>query len=234
MNKPVKVPVVEDSGGDAELVLRAFRQGGFDPTHRRAQNAVELESALTQERWDAVISDFKMPGFTALDALKICRSAGLDIPFILASGTIGEETAVDAMRAGASDDVMKTSLARLAPALERELKEAAMRVEHRRATEEPMVGKDGHPEYLLGMSEDITERKRAQQSMQERVRTAALGAEVGAALTRGKSLEDMLRLCCEAIVRNLHAAFARIWTVVPAQQFAKLLGTGRAEPSVVV
>ena len=135
MNKPVKVLIVEDSEDDAKLALRALRRGGFDPTYRRVQTAAELETALAQERWDAVISDFKMPGFTGMDALRIFRSTGLDIPFILISGTIGEETAVDAMKAGASDYVMKKSLARLAPALERELKETQMRAAHRRAQE---------------------------------------------------------------------------------------------------
>ena len=133
VNKPVKVLIVEDSEDDAKLALLALRRGGFDPTSRRVQTAAELETALAQECWDAVISDFKMPGFTGMDALRIFRSSGLDIPFILISGTIGEETAVDAMKAGASDYIMKKSLARLAPALERELKETQMRAAHRRA-----------------------------------------------------------------------------------------------------
>ena len=132
MNKPVKVLLVEDSEDDAKLALRALRNGGFDPTSRRVQTAADLETTLAQEDWDAVISDFKMPGFTGMDALRIFRAAGLDIPFILISGTIGEETAVAAMKAGASDYVMKKSLARLAPALERELNETKMRAAHRR------------------------------------------------------------------------------------------------------
>ena len=136
MSKPVKILIVEDSEDDAKLALRALRRGGFDPTYRRVQTAVDLEAALAQERWDAVISDFNMPGFTGMDALRIFRSTGLDIPFILISGTIGEATAVDAMKAGASDYIMKKSLARLAPALERELKEAQMRAAHRQAQRE--------------------------------------------------------------------------------------------------
>jgi diguanylate cyclase (GGDEF)-like protein/PAS domain S-box-containing protein len=135
VNKPVKVLIVEDSEDDARLALWALRRGGFEPTYRRVQTAADMETALAEERWDAVMSDFMMPGFTGLDALRIFRSTGLDIPFILVSGTIGEETAVDAMKAGASDYVMKKSLARLAPALERELKETQMRAAHRRAQE---------------------------------------------------------------------------------------------------
>jgi PAS domain S-box-containing protein len=133
VTQAVKVLMLEDSEDDAKLALRALRHGGFEPTHRRIQTAAELKSALVHERWDAVISDFMMPGFTGIEALGIVRAADLDIPFILVSGTIGEETAVSAMKAGAGDYVMKNNLARLAPALERELKEAAIRAENRRA-----------------------------------------------------------------------------------------------------
>jgi diguanylate cyclase (GGDEF)-like protein/PAS domain S-box-containing protein len=133
VNKPIKVLVVEDSEDDAMLVLRALRRGGFDPTSQRVQTAADLEESLRKEHWDAVISDFQMPSFTGMDALKICRSIGHDIPFILISGTIGEETAVAAMKAGASDYVMKTNLARLAPALERELTEVQVRLDGERA-----------------------------------------------------------------------------------------------------
>jgi diguanylate cyclase (GGDEF)-like protein/PAS domain S-box-containing protein len=128
----VHVLIIEDSEVDAAFALRALRYGGFSPTHRRVQTAVELAAALEAERWDAVIADFSMPGFTGIEALAIFRSKGLDIPFIIVSGVIGEETAVDAMKAGASDYVRKGNLARLAPALERELREAAIRADHRR------------------------------------------------------------------------------------------------------
>jgi diguanylate cyclase (GGDEF)-like protein len=129
MTRPVRLLVVEDSMDDATLTIRALRSGGFDPTYRLVQEATELEAALKSEHWDAVISDYMMPAFTGIDALKMCRSLGFDMPFILVSGTIGEPTAVDAMKAGASDYVMKNNLARLAPALERELREAQARRE---------------------------------------------------------------------------------------------------------
>jgi diguanylate cyclase (GGDEF)-like protein/PAS domain S-box-containing protein len=149
VNKPVKVLLVEDSEDDAKLALRALRNGGFDPTSRRMQTAADLETALAQENWDAVISDFRMPGFTGMDALRIFRATGLDIPFILISGTVGEATAVDAMKAGASDYVMKKSLARLAPALERELNETQMRAAHRQAQRD-LVESDRRFSDMLG------------------------------------------------------------------------------------
>ncbi|HJV68781.1 hybrid sensor histidine kinase/response regulator [Ideonella sp.] len=133
MNRVLKLLVVEDSEDDARLALRALRRGGFELTHRRVQDIDALLGAFHEEHWDAVISDFSMPGFSGIDALNAFRTTGIDIPFIFVSGTIGEETAVRAMKAGASDYVMKQNLTRLAPALERELNQAAVRAERRQA-----------------------------------------------------------------------------------------------------
>jgi signal transduction histidine kinase len=133
VSRPIKILVVEDSEDDARLALRALRRGGYEPEHRRVQDITGLLQAFENERWEAVISDFSMPGFTGIDALNAFRTTGLDIPFIFVSGTIGEETAVMAMKAGASDYVMKQNLARLAPALDRELAQAAVRAERRQA-----------------------------------------------------------------------------------------------------
>jgi PAS domain S-box-containing protein len=131
VNKAVKVLLIEDSEDDARLAVRMLRRGGFEPSYRRVQDEPSLQQALRDERWDAILSDYRLPGFNGVDALKICRDTGLDIPFIFFSGTIGEETAVAAMKAGASDYVMKHVLARLAPVLERELAQAAIRAQHR-------------------------------------------------------------------------------------------------------
>jgi diguanylate cyclase (GGDEF)-like protein/PAS domain S-box-containing protein len=133
MKKQVKVLIIEDSEDDATLAIRVLQRGGFEPTYRRVQTAVELHAALAGEHWDVVISDFNLPGFTGMDALRIFRATGLDIPFILISGTVGEEVAVDAMKAGANDYIVKLNLPRLASVLERELHEAANRAAHRQA-----------------------------------------------------------------------------------------------------
>ena len=135
-DKPIKILLVEDSEDDAKLTLRALRQGGVDAAHQRVDSAAAMQAALERETWDAVISDYSMPGFTGLDALRIFNRAGLDIPFILVSGAVGEEIAVEAMRCGAGDYVMKRDLARLAPALARELQDSADRAAHRRAAHE--------------------------------------------------------------------------------------------------
>jgi diguanylate cyclase (GGDEF)-like protein/PAS domain S-box-containing protein len=124
---PLKVLIIEDSEDDAKLALRALRVGGFDPTHRRVQTAADLKTALAQEPWDAVISDFQMPGFTGLEALRIFRSTGLDIPFIIVSGVIGEDVAVDAMRNGADDYLLKDRLSRLGEAMSRAIESKRLR-----------------------------------------------------------------------------------------------------------
>ncbi len=131
MKAPLRVLLVEDSEDDALLVMRALRRGGLDIVTLRVDNAAALTAALAQQ-WDAVISDFAMHGFTGLDALALCRAGGSDRPFILISGTIGEAAAAAAMKAGASDYVMKGDLTRLAPAVLRELNEAVHRADLRR------------------------------------------------------------------------------------------------------
>jgi signal transduction histidine kinase len=131
--RPIRILAVEDSENDFRLAMRQLRKAGFAPEGRRVQDLASLRQALSEGPWDAMISDFSMPGFSGLEALAEFRSTGLDIPFIFVSGTIGEEMAVAAMHAGANDYVMKENLRRLGPALERELAQTARRAAHRQA-----------------------------------------------------------------------------------------------------
>src|SRR5580692_699443 len=103
MGIPLRLLIVEDSEDDAALLLLELRRGGYDVVHARVDTATSLVSALEREKWDLVISDHSMPHFTGLDALRILRSRGSRIPFIFVSGTIGEETAVSALKDGAQD-----------------------------------------------------------------------------------------------------------------------------------
>ncbi|MFL6626222.1 MAG: response regulator [Vitreoscilla sp.] len=134
--RTIRILSVEDSENDFRLAMRQLRKAGFAPEGRRVQDLLSLRQALQEGPWDAMISDFSMPGFSGLEALAEFRSTGLDIPFIFVSGTIGEEMAVAAMRAGASDYVMKENMGRLGPALERELAQVAQRAAHRLAEAE--------------------------------------------------------------------------------------------------
>jgi CheY-like chemotaxis protein len=119
MNIPLRVLIVEDSPDDAELILRELRRGGFGPTYQRVDSSAGVEAALETQTWDIIISDHSMPGFNGFDVLRRVRQKDVDLPFILVSGTIGEDTAVAAMKAGAHDYLMKDNLTRLAPAVER-------------------------------------------------------------------------------------------------------------------
>jgi len=133
MAERLRVLCVEDSDDDAALVLRAVRQGGYDPVSARVETESEMRAALGREPWDLIIADFSMPSFSAPAALTVLKDVGFDVPFIIVSGTIADDTAVAAMRAGAHDYVFKGNLARLAPAIRRELREAAERDMRRRA-----------------------------------------------------------------------------------------------------
>ncbi|MCK4960960.1 MAG: response regulator, partial [Anaerolineales bacterium] len=132
MSIPIRVLIVEDSEDDAVLLLHELRRGGYDPTSERVDTPEAMNTALDGQTWDIVLSDHAMPRFSMPAALTIVREKGLDLPFIIVSGAIGEEAAVAAMRAGAQNYVMKANLARLVPVVERELREAEIRREHDR------------------------------------------------------------------------------------------------------
>ena len=131
MNVPLRVLMIEDSEDDALLIARELKRSGFELHHERVDTAEAVRSALDRQDWDIIISDFSMPHFRGTEALKMLRERDQDTPFIFVSGTIGEETAVEAMRSGAQDYVIKNNLARLVPAIERELRESTVRRERR-------------------------------------------------------------------------------------------------------
>jgi diguanylate cyclase (GGDEF)-like protein len=135
MGRPLQLLLVEDSEDDALLVLSALRRAGFDPTWHRVETERGLVKALDSRPWDLIISDHNMPSFNAPAALKIVADRGLDLPFIIVSGSIGEEAAVAAMKLGAQDYLAKGHLKRLPVAIERELKEASERRARRDAEE---------------------------------------------------------------------------------------------------
>jgi signal transduction histidine kinase len=131
MGIPLRVLLVEDSERDAALVLRALAGGGFDASALRVDSADAMRAALSKSTWDVVLSDHVMPQFSSSRALTLVHEAGLDLPFIIVSGHIGEELAVAAMRAGCRDFVSKENLARLAPVVQRELEELRGRRQRR-------------------------------------------------------------------------------------------------------
>src|SRR5216684_8570090 len=132
MGTPLRVLMIEDSEDDAALLLRELRRGSYDVESERVDLPDTLKSALDKHTWDLIVSDFSMPHFSGIDALRLLRAKGSEVPFIFLSGTIGEETAVAALKQGAQDYVMKDNLKRLLPAIQRELHEAEQRRERKR------------------------------------------------------------------------------------------------------
>jgi diguanylate cyclase (GGDEF)-like protein len=133
MPRPLQVLIVEDSGDDVLLVVRTLARGGYAPRYLQVYTAEAMRRALETGLWDLIIADHSMPQFSSTAALEVLKATGLDIPFIIVSGSIGEDVAVAAMKAGAHDYLLKDNLARLVPAVDRELREAAVRHERRQA-----------------------------------------------------------------------------------------------------
>ncbi len=131
--RPLRVLIAEDSENDALIIQHALRKGGYAPQSERVWTAPAMQAALQKQTWDVVISDYEMPGFGGFEALAVLKTCGQDVPFILVSAVVSEETAVAAMKAGADDYIMKRKLARLAPAIERELREAQTRAARKAA-----------------------------------------------------------------------------------------------------
>lgn len=156
MSIPLRVLLVEDREDDAALVLRELRRGDYEPTHERVETAEAMRASLEKQSWDIVLSDHNMPYFNSSGALRLLQNSGLDIPFIIVSGAIGEDAAVAAMKAGAHDYILKGNLTRLNAAIKRELEEAEVRRARRRAAQEE---RRLHRELEKG-TEDLQQRLR--------------------------------------------------------------------------
>ena len=142
MSKPLRILIVEDSEEDTQLLLHELRRGAYDPAFERVDTPAAMSAALDHQNWDLIVADFSMPQFNALAALELLNKKGLDLPFIIVSGTIGEEIAVSAMKNGARDYIMKGNLRRLVPAVQRELSEVVQRRERKRAEAELRINQE--------------------------------------------------------------------------------------------
>jgi PAS domain S-box-containing protein len=163
MSKQLRVLLVEDSEDDAVLLTRELQKGGYKPLVQRVETPEAMQKALTEKKWDVVISDYVMPKFSGLDALKLLHTTGIDLPFIVVSGKIGEDTAVEVMRAGAQDYIMKNNLIRLCPAIERELADVAVRKDRIETKEELHQSYEELEKANKKLQSEITERKKAEQ-----------------------------------------------------------------------
>lgn len=145
MNYLIEVLIVEDSESDALLLLRELKERHYTPLFERVQTREEFSAALRRKAWDVIICDYVLPQFSGPEALQLFRALGLDLPFLVVSGVYGEEKAVEMMKSGANDYILKGNLSRLVPALERELEAAQERRLRRRA--------EGAVQYLAAIVE---------------------------------------------------------------------------------
>ena len=131
----LRILCIEDSEDDVLLLLREIQKGGYDVQSERVQTSADLQAALARQPWDLILCDYSLPSLNALEALELLQKSGLDLPFIIVSGTIEEEAAVLALKAGAHDFLLKSNLARLVPAIQRELKEVETRRQHKQMSD---------------------------------------------------------------------------------------------------
>ena len=153
MGRPLRVLLVEDSQDDADVMAMQLRRGGYEPACARVETAAAMRAALGRQEWDVVISDYCLPDFSGPQALELLQELGLDIPFIVVTGLVGEDLAVAVMKAGAGDCLMKNSLVRLCPAVERELKDAQVRRGRRKA--------EGHQKLAIEILEILNRSDRS-------------------------------------------------------------------------
>ncbi len=126
-DQSLRILIVEDSEDDTLLIIRNLKKGGYSPVYERVETTAAMKKALQEKQWDIILCDYKMPEFDAPSAIALLKEANIDIPLIIVSGTMGEETAVECMRLGAQDYIMKGNLFRLCPAIARELKDVEVK-----------------------------------------------------------------------------------------------------------
>jgi|WetSurMetagenome_2_1015567.scaffolds.fasta_scaffold15816_3 PAS domain S-box-containing protein len=155
MKTELRVLIVEDNEDDTLLLLRILLKEGYDVKYKRVEIPSEMERTLNEEQWDVIISDYSLPKFRGTEALEIFKSKNLDIPFILVSGTVGEDIAVDMMKAGAHDYVTKLNIKRIIPAIQRELKEVGVRKQRRFALESLKKREEQYGYLINNMNEGL-------------------------------------------------------------------------------
>jgi DNA-binding NtrC family response regulator len=141
--KSLRLLMIEDSEDDELLIIRELKKGGYNPVYERVETAAAMKKALEEKQWDIILCDYQMPTFDGPSAIALKKEANIDIPLIVLTGKIGEETAADSMSLGAQDYIMKSNLSRLCPAIARELEYAKE------------INKEKHTEEKLRLEEEL-------------------------------------------------------------------------------
>lgn len=220
MRRSLHLLIVEDSEDDTLLIVNELQRLGCDLFYERVETPEAMTDALRRGRWDIIFSDYFMPRFSAPEALKIVRRAGLEIPFIIITGSVGEDIAVAAMKGGAHDYLMKDNLARLCPAVERELKEAEIRRERRR-TQEALKESREQLRSLAARMDSLREKERAwiAREVHDQLGQVFTSIKIDLSLMKKtlaksvRSREKVWPLLREKIKSMLHLADAGIRTV---------------------
>ncbi len=195
---PIRVLVVDDSAPDAELLLRVLREEGYAPAAERVETPEAMAAALETQSWEIIIADYVMPAFSGLDALRLLQRKGLDIPLIIVSGKIGEDVAVDAVRAGARDYILKSNLIRLAPAVKREIAEAQLRRQ--------VIDARMHAEKALRRSYEEFEQRVEKRTAELRETNALLNCKIAECLQADEALRESESLFL-SLAENANAIF---------------------------
>jgi diguanylate cyclase (GGDEF)-like protein len=194
MTTTLRVLQVEDSESDAALVVRFLEHGGFEVLAQRVQEAEEMSTALARAPWDIIICDYHLPQFGCLAALRLLHEACLDIPFIVISGMVSEETAAEMMRLGAHDYLMKNNLVRLVPAVQREMKAAEARQESAELQTENTSYESKLEELKQVASQDprtgLSNRREVEREIAARIQAGQVFCVVCLDLNRFKELND--------------------------------------------
>ena len=201
----LRVLLIEDSAADAELTVWRLREAGYDLSASRVVSEPQLRQALAAETPDVILSDFSLPGFDGMAALAIARTAVPTVPFIFFSGTIGEERAIEALKCGATDYVLKSNLARLAPAVQRALQEAVLR-RNSRLAEQQLVRLSGVLQMLSGINSALLRIPDRHQVLAE---TCRLAHEVGGYAFAMLALIDPATRCARPVAWSGHDSLAR-------------------------
>lgn len=213
MSKTLRVLFVEDMEDDALLLIRELTRAGYDLVQERVEDIAGMKAALENRDWDLIIADYNLPRFSGLAAIEFLRETGRDIPLIIISGTVGEDVAVEALKIGAHDYIMKNNLIRLVPAVEREMREAATRREHQQA------------------EEALKESEERYRELAESIRDIFFAMDGDMRYTYwNRASEDFTGITAdEALGRSIYDLFPDVRGTLMEDVYKKVLATGRAQ-----